>query len=358
MTGRNQTVFVGLSGGVDSSVAAALLKQAGYRVVGVFIRVWRPDFLVCDEAAERLDAMRVAAHLEIPFVTLDARDAYRAEVVEAMVHEYQNGRTPNPDMLCNRAVKFGVFERFRISEGAAYLATGHYARIFGQNDTSLLATGVDETKDQSYFLAQIPKKVLGHTLFPIGGYKKSAVRELAQKFSLPTATKRDSQGICFLGKVDMIDFLSHYIPRTKGAVRTEDGKVIGEHDGALFYTIGQRHGFRITSSTALTQAHYVTRKDIRTNQIVVSERHPVLEVGSTFSLSHLNLLISGELLPRHSYQIVTRYHGARRSVHIVQKNSTCVVRTQSSGEAVSPGQTCVIYDGEVVVGSGIIEYYE
>ena len=265
-----KTVFVGMSGGVDSSVSALLLKKQGYTVVGVFIKVWHPDFLACHWEQERLDAMRVAAHLEIPFLTCNAEQAYKDNVAQYFIAEYQNGRTPNPDVMCNTHIKFGHFFDFARARGADYIATGHYARTEKIERRLTLLRGIDTTKDQSYFLWNISDDALSHTLFPIGHLEKSHVRRMAQKAHLPTALKNDSQGICFLGQIDMFSFLSHYIALKEGEVRTEEGVVIGTHKGSQLYTLGQRHGFTIYPNHTHTTPYFVCSKDIAQNILTVS----------------------------------------------------------------------------------------
>ena len=204
---NKKTVFVGMSGGVDSSVSAALLKKQGFDVVGVFIKTWHPDFIKCNEEEERRDAMRVATHLNIPFLTFDFEDVYKKEVADYMISEYKAGRTPNPDVMCNKEVKFGAFLKKAISMGADFVATGHYA----ENRKNNLVKGKDPAKDQSYFIWTLKQKQLSKILFPVGNLNKTEVRKLAKKFKLPVAEKKDSQGICFLGAVDLKDFLKHYI---------------------------------------------------------------------------------------------------------------------------------------------------
>jgi len=354
---KDETVFVGLSGGVDSSVAALRLKQAGYRVVGVFIRVWHPDFITCSEEADRLDAMRTAAALEIPFLTCDAREAYKALVADEMIREYRAGRTPNPDILCNKVIKFGVFEDFRRAHGAAYIATGHYARTQkNHNGGYELLTAVDETKDQSYFLSQIDASLLPHVLFPIGDTKKPAVRTEALQAKLPSATRPDSQGICFLGKLDMKEFLSHYITKEQGDVVDTHGAVIGTHDGALFYTIGQRHGFRVTSKETETVPLYVVGKNIAENRLIVDTMQKVSPAGTDYRLEDLNLL--APVAEHTTYDVVKRYHGARSKATISNlKSNSCHIHLATPADESSLGQTCVLYNGERVLGGGIIESY-
>lgn len=349
--------FVGLSGGVDSSVAALRLIRAGYEVVGVFIRVWHPDFIVCTEEADRYDAMRVAAKLGIPFLTLDARDAYRDGVAMEMIREYEKGRTPNPDVLCNKVVKFGIFDEFRKKHGAALMATGHYARRTGTDDEARLLSGVDSSKDQSYFLWMVSRELLPSISFPIGDTQKDAVRREAARAGLMTATKRDSQGICFLGKVDMVDFLSHYITGEVGSVKDESGSIIGTHKGALFYTIGQRHGFDVGVHKTAAVPLYVVGKELHTNTLIVSPQKPEQKVGSEFTLASVNLLIP-KLDTSRSHDIVTRYHGPRIKARVETKGDELRIHLESDGEAVSVGQSAVLYDGDICLGGGIINAHE
>ena len=356
---KGDLVFVGLSGGVDSSVAALRLKQAGYRVVGVFIRVWHPDFITCTEEQDRIDAMRVAAQLEIPFLTCDAREAYKAGVADEMIREYQAGRTPNPDVLCNKVIKFGVFESFAKKHGAQMLATGHYAQRTGAGDDARLIVASDAKKDQTYFLWMIERALLAGVLFPIGDTLKGDVRSEAFHAGLSSASRPDSQGLCFLGKVDMKDFLSHYVTSEPGVVRDTSGKKIGTHDGALFYTIGQRHGIHTATAIDSTSPLYVVKKNISENELIVSQERPVLNIGAKFALSSINLLIPGALEEGSEYHVVTRYHGPRVRAHIATVAGTTIVTLIGTGEAISDGQSCVIYDSTTCIGGGIIEpYYE
>ncbi|HYC83407.1 MAG TPA: tRNA 2-thiouridine(34) synthase MnmA, partial [Candidatus Paceibacterota bacterium] len=240
MSSKSQTVFVGMSGGVDSSVTAALLKKEGYDVVGVFIKAWEPAGYKCTWREDRRDAMRVAAVLEVPFVTLDLEEEYKESVVDYMIGEYRAGRTPNPDVMCNQSVKFGAFYRKAREAGADWVATGHYAQMERSEGKATLKEGADKAKDQSYFLWTMKKEVAEHVLLPIGPYQKPEVRKLAEKFKLPNFAKKDSQGLCFLGHIDVKEFLKAYIDTEEGKVLNEKGEAIGRHDGAFFFTIGER----------------------------------------------------------------------------------------------------------------------
>ena len=346
-TVKKPLVFVGLSGGVDSSVAAARLLKQGYRVVGVFIKVWQPDFLKCDSEAERLDAMRVAAHLKIPFLTLDAAEEYKREVGDYFVNEYLEGRTPNPDVMCNRHVKFGAFWKFAKSQGADYIATGHYARVRKEKEEYQLLRGVDTNKDQSYFLWTLAQADLEHVLFPVGDSPKEEIRKEAEAYGLPTAVKKDSQGICFLGHVDIKEFLSHFTTLEAGDVLDVDGNVIGRHEGALIYTLGQRHGFTVNGEAG-REPHYVIGKDVQTNTVTVSLKPPVLDNKSGISLRNISTVSTQELPERLEAQI--RYRQTPFKIEL--KSHT--VYPQGEVETPAAGQSLVFYEGDICLGGGVI----
>jgi tRNA-specific 2-thiouridylase len=346
---KQKTVFVGVSGGVDSSVSAALLKDQGYNVVGVFIRTWQPDFIECTWREERRDAMRVCAHLDIPFLECDGEEAYKKGVADYMIEEYKKGRTPNPDVMCNREVKFGVFWDFAKSHGADFIATGHYA----QNINNRLVKGSDRSKDQSYFLWTLNSKDLEHTLFPIGHLLKSDVRKLAEKYKLPTSSKKDSQGVCFLGPLDMKNFLSHYIAPQKGDVLDEAGKIIGYHDGAVFFTLGERHGFNIVDKGVNDKPYYVISKNIESNTISVSHRSDLCEGGNG---SNLRYLLGSSGLNKNQAGVYTaqiRYHGEFLDCKLSFENNNPKI-VFDKPIMVSEGQSIVVYDGDVCLGGGIV----
>ncbi|MDR0397601.1 MAG: tRNA 2-thiouridine(34) synthase MnmA, partial [Candidatus Nomurabacteria bacterium] len=258
-------VFVGLSGGVDSSVSAALLVQQGYDVTGVYMKNWSRDLpgMKCPWAEDLADAKRVAVKLSIDFRVFDFEREYKQRVVDYMVTEYKAGRTPNPDIMCNQEVKFKLFFEVAQAEGADFIATGHYARV---KDGQLLCA-VDEDKDQTYFLYRISEESLMHTLFPVGELKKPEVRALAEKFGLVTASKKESMGVCFVGNVGIREFLSEYVePKLGDVVDEATGQVVGQHDGAIFYTVGQRHGLSIGGGLP----YYVTRKDMARNTVFIT----------------------------------------------------------------------------------------
>lgn len=338
-------VFVGLSGGVDSAVSAALLKKAGYDVTGVFIKIWQPTFLECTWEKDRLDAMRVAVALGIPFKEVDLSDEYERQVVREMVDSYAKGITPNPDVTCNEKIKFGSFYQWARAEGAGKVATGHYARIEDRQGMKLVR-GADLAKDQSYFLYRIPRESLAHVLFPIGGFAKSEVRRIARSLQLPVAHKNDSQGLCFVGDVNMRDFLMRYIAVEKGDVLDMQGNRIGKHDGAALYTVGQRHGFTARTN----QQHYVVRIDATANTITVSPRKTDCASRGAQILSEHWLCD----LPRVSSLIgQSRYREAPFSLSINQTKLGWEA-TFDEPHIVSPGQSLVLYDGDICIGGGLI----
>ncbi|MEK7095154.1 MAG: tRNA 2-thiouridine(34) synthase MnmA [Patescibacteria group bacterium] len=343
-----------MSGGVDSSVSAALLKKAGYDVTGVFIKVWQPDWINCTWKEDRLDAMRVAAKLDIPFITLDLEKAYKEEVVDYMIAEYKLGRTPNPDVMCNRYVKFGGFFSWAMKQGAGFVATGHYARIQKDDKGSYeLLAGDDDNKDQSYFLWTLTQEQLSKTIFPVGNIEKPEVRKLAKKFDLPNALKKDSQGLCFIGKIDVKEFLSHYLESKKGSVLNEQGEVIGEHDGAFFYTIGERHGFTITKKSPNDEPQYVISKDVEKNIITVSNKSKegiLPQARTKVKLREVNWN-QGKIPENDNLYARSRYREKLQKIKIVDEKNVEFENPQST---LSPGQSLVVYKGDVCLGGGII----
>ncbi len=338
-------VFVGMSGGVDSSVSALLLKQQGYDVTGVFIKVWQPDFIECTWKEDRLDAMRVAALLDIPFMTLDLEREYKEGVIDYMIDEYKKGRTPNPDVMCNREVKFGAFYEWAKSHGADYVATGHYAE---HNSTSLIKSK-DENKDQTYFLWALKKELFPSILFPVGGMEKSKVRELAEVAKLPVSAKKDSQGLCFVGTIDIKTLLKKYIDEKEGSVINEKGEVIGHHTGVMFYTIGERHGFTITKKTTEDAPYFIIAKDIEKNTIIVSHNEPSEKTGETIMLEKTNW--TQEIKPGEVYEARARYRAPLAKVEVLSESEMKVIGGDLTKAS---GQSLVLYDGNVCIGGGVI----
>lgn len=353
-------VFVGMSGGVDSSLSAALLLEQGYDVTGVFIKVWQPDFIECTWKEDRLDAMRVASELGIPFVTLDLEKEYKQGVIDYMIEEYRKGRTPNPDVMCNREVKFGAFWKWAREQGADYIATGHYARIQTMECTYRLMKSKDKNKDQTYFLWTLMKNDLEHVLFPIGHMEKEDVRKEAEKRGLYTSHKKDSQGLCFVGTIDMKTLLKAYIKEEKGDVVNEAGEIIGTHEGAMFYTIGERHGFTVTKRNTDDTAYYVVGKDLENNRILVSHDTPATEHDHGILLEKTSFVCEQPEFGK-TYEARGRYRAPLAKVGLKQEKGGWIVQTKEGGLPVqagivyAPGQSLVIYDGEKCLGGGIMK---
>ena len=344
-----KTVFVGLSGGVDSAVSAALLKEAGHTVVGAFIKIWQPEFIECTWKEDRLDAMRVAAALNIPFMEIDLSESYKKNVIEDMLKGYAGGITPNPDILCNTYIKFGDFANWAFENGAEMVATGHYARVEERNGTRALLRGSDSDKDQSYFLYRIEPSILMRTLFPLGNLHKGDVRALARTFNLPNAERPDSQGLCFVGHITMKDFLRRFISVESGSVVDMKGAVIGSHEGAALYTIGQRHGFTVHATSGRT--HYVVDVDIAANTLHVSEERADAEKG-TVDIEAMHWLGETPASPFEA-EVQTRYREKPVRAGMEQMKEG-LRATLAEPHLVSPGQSAVLYDGERVLGGGII----
>jgi tRNA-specific 2-thiouridylase len=347
----SKKVFVGLSGGVDSSVTAALLKQRGFDVTGVYMKNWSQDLpgMICPWKQDYQDAKRVAVELDIQFKMYDFETEYRQLVVDYMIKEYKAGRTPNPDIMCNQEVKFKLFLDTALSGGADFIATGHYARIKDGH----LFTGLDSEKDQSYFLYRVNESALTRSLMPIGEFRKSEVRELARKFGLATADKKDSQGICFVGKVGIKDFLLHELgEQPYGDIVNQHGQVIGEHDGALFYTIGQRHGLQVGGGLPF----YVTGKDMKKNIVYVTTDLQDKDLWSReLKLTSLHWINR----PPSNYDklnVRTRYRAQLVPITSINEVGDDAMQVTLSEDirAVTPGQSAVIYSGDEVLGGGIV----
>lgn len=342
-------VYVGLSGGVDSSVSAALLKRAGYEVTGVFIRIALPGY-PCTAGEDRREALRAATHLGISFVDIDLSEVYKQAVFEPSLKEFAQGRTPNPDALCNREIKFGLFYRFAREHGADFVATGHYAQIQNNAGEQQLFAGKDSSKDQSYFLWAVPEQELDHILFPVGHLQKSEVRALAQKFGLPNAARKDSQGLCFLGDIGIEDMLTKELPHQRGVVFDEEGHSIGEHHGAVLYTLGQRHGFTIVAQGNNGLPHYVVAKSIKDNTVTVSTSKTPRGNRTRLIISNENWL--GTVKTGH-YFARFRYR-AELIPAVLEKEDQGSVIVLKGAHLAPEGQSLVLYQGERCIGGGII----
>lgn len=370
---NRKRVLVGMSGGVDSSVSAALLVEQGYDVTGGFIKNWSDtkDLWTgeCEWRGERRDALRVAAKLDIDLLTFDFEEEYRERVLKTVFDEYEEGVTPNPDVLCNQEIKFGLFHDAARRLGFDYVATGHYARVERDEDGAHLLKGNDPDKDQSYFLHRISRDALAHALFPIGHLRKSEVRALAEKFELPVAHKPDSQGICFIGKLDFHDFLRKKIPPAPGDIVTPEGEVVGRHDGIDAYTIGQRQGLQVSKDG---KAWYVAAKDRKRNRlIVVPDREHALLYRTHIRLRKTHLL--NDLPDDGAVQVAVRYRtelvpgivipsevegslsGGISPLASLGRNDEMIIHFSKPVWAPAPGQSAVIYSGDECLGGGFID---
>ena len=363
-------VLVGMSGGVDSSVAAALLVEAGYQVTGAYMKNWTLDVpgMQCPWAEDLAYAKRTAVKLGIDLRVYDFQEAYKRDVVDYLVHEYEAGRTPNPDIMCNQDVKFGLFLDTALAEGFDYVATGHYAQVGrapenqagweGASQAEVAASpcqllrAADAHKDQTYFLYRMGQRALQHTLFPLGTYTKTQVREMAEQRGLPAASKPDSQGICFIGEAPIQDFLRMYVaPQPGKIIDAETHEVIGAHDGALFFTLGQRKGLGVGGG----QPYYVVGKDMAANEVYVSH-NPHAEALQTAELTLENCTwFAGTAPTAGSYLVRTRHTGqlveAAFTPHV---EAAATITFQTPQERVAAGQSAVIYEGEVCLGGGIV----
>lgn len=360
------TVIVGMSGGVDSSVCAALLKEEGYNVIGLFMKNWEEfdEHGVCQSSKEFADVMKVCDKLDIPYYSVDFVEEYKNQVFNQFIEEYKLGYTPNPDVLCNREIKFKVFFEKAMELGADFLATGHYCQK-KRNDEGLfeLVKGADPKKDQSYFLYTIKSEVLEKVLFPIGHLPKTEVRKIAERYDLATKAKKDSTGICFIGERNFKNFLSNYVTFEDGDFETLEGVVVGRHTGATYYTIGQRKGLGLGGAG---EAWFVVGKDIKRNVVQVErgETHPAM-YADTLVATDLSF-VTGEFKKTLPYR-------CKAKIRYRQNDQECTITTVEGDRifvefdvpqrAITPRQSIVFYDGEVCIGGAMIEksgptYYE
>jgi len=364
---KQHKVFVAMSGGVDSSVAAALIKEAGFNVIGVFIKPWSDESLMFNECMwrkDREDTLRVASKLDIPLLTWDLSKEYEKYVVDYMIKSYKKGITPNPDIMCNKFIKFGMFLDKALKLGADYIATGHYTRkekVKGKKEKVKskkekekskeeiiyrLLKAKDLNKDQSYFLYTLTQKELRHCLFPIGYYTKQEVRKLAKKFNLPNWNKKDSQGVCFIGSFKMDEFLSRFIkPKMGSVVDINSGKVLGTHKGIWFYTIGQRHGFDIKSGGPF----YIIDKDVKKNILYVDKKS--YSLSNKFEIKNVNWI--REVYFPLKCRVKLRYRQKEQDC-IVKENKKLICELKSKNYVVVPGQAAVFYKGNELLGGGIV----
>lgn len=378
-------VFLGMSGGVDSSVSAVLLREQGYDVTGIYMKNWSEDLpgMKCPWAEDLADAKRVAVQLDLDFEVWDFEADYKQKVVDYMLAEFQKGRTPNPDVICNELIKFKLFYGRAMERGADYIATGHYARV----DRGRLLRSVDENKDQTYFLYRMSDEATAHTLFPVGGLTKPEVKQLAKEYNLDVATKKESMGVCFVGEVGMKDFLHEYLDAQPGEIReAESGAILGYHDGAIFYTIGQRHGLYLGGGLP----YYAVKKDLSKNIVYVSKNlnhenlwarelkledlhlrnnltvDDLMKVSDLqVRLRHRSELLSARIEP--IFRESSRPTGSERSEQAPRNDGRARACPEGYGSAPAlqlifatdvkrpaAGQSAVLYSSEVCLGGGII----
>lgn len=363
-----KTVVLGLSGGVDSSVAAALLLEQGYNVIGLFMRNWdsttNNDVLgnptvnddVCSQEIDFQDAEKVADKLGIPLHRVDFIEEYWEHVFTYFLDEYKKGRTPNPDILCNKYIKFDAFTKHAEQFNPDYIAMGHYARVVHGEHPQMLR-GVDSNKDQTYFLSQLTEKQLEKTLFPVGDLDKKEVRDIAHKYDLATMDKKDSTGICFIGERDFNKFLSNYLPSKNGNMINLDGEVIATHSGLMYYTIGQRKGLGIGGSSKYgNEPWFVIGKDLDKNELIVGQgfHHPTLYSDSCL-VEEVNLINIGKFEGVKECTAKFRYRQRDHAVSMEYIGDELMVTFKEDVRAVTPGQAAVFYDGEVCMGGGFIK---
>lgn len=357
---RKPRVIVGMSGGVDSSVSALLLQQQGYEVEGLFMKNWDEDDGTdyCTARQDLNDAQAVADSLNIHLHTANFAAEYWDNVFEYFLAEYRSGRTPNPDILCNREIKFKTFLDYARILGAEAIATGHYARRFDSNGQTFLLKGLDNNKDQSYFLHAVDESAFCQSLFPLGELEKLAVRALAQQYGLATAKKRDSTGICFIGERRFRDFLEQYIPAQPGDIENPEGIVVGIHQGLMYHTLGQRQGLGIGGLRGATDdPWYVVGKDLTRNVLIVAQgaEHPLL-YSDSLSTAEVHWINGLPAQNEFRCKAKVRYRQADQGCTITKNDDGYQILFDQRQRAVTPGQSIVFYDGDICMGGGVINH--
>ena len=360
---KNKRVVLGMSGGVDSSVAAILLKEQGYEVIGVFMKNWeeKDDNGNCMAEEDYKDVIAVAEQLDIPYYSVNFVTEYWDKVFTYFLDEYKKGRTPNPDVMCNKEIKFKAFLDYAIKLGADYVATGHYARIIHEEKDgkikSVMLRGIDDNKDQTYFLCQLSQKQLEKVLFPIGEYTKPQIREIAEKYNLATAKKKDSTGICFIGERDFNEFLSKYLPAKGGNIVNTEGKILGKHNGLMYYTIGQRKGIGIGNSKEGTgEPWFVVDKNLETNELIVTQGDKSVLYSKGLIATDFNFINMEDIEFPLECTVKFRYRQSD-SKAVIKKlpDEKYEVLFDEPQKAVTPGQIVVAYKDEVCLGGGVID---
>jgi len=350
-------VVVGMSGGVDSSVAALLLKEQGYDVIGIFMKNWddTDETGFCTATADYEDVISVCNDIGIPYYAVNFEKQYWDKVFTYFLEEYKAGRTPNPDVMCNKEIKFKAFLEHAVSLGADYLATGHYAQVVEVDGGVSMLRGKDDNKDQSYFLNQLTQEMLKKVMFPIGHLDKDVVREKALEAGLSTAKKKDSTGICFIGERNFKDFLGEYLPAQPGAMKTMAGEGIGKHDGLMYYTIGQRHGLGIGGAG---DPWFVVGKDLKENVLLVEQgfHHEAL-YSDSLTATDISFTTARKLPKTFSCTAKFRYRqpDTKVTVELTEDGAKAIVKFDNPVRAITPGQAVVFYDGEECLGGGTID---
>ncbi len=352
---KDTKVVVGISGGVDSSVAALLLKEEGYDVVGIFMKNWddTDENGVCTAEEDYEDAVAIANQIGIPYYSINFEKEYYDRVFTYFLDEYKKGRTPNPDIMCNKEIKFKAFLDYAKNLGADYLATGHYARVDRSGEETVMLRGLDNNKDQTYFLSQLSQEQIKDVLFPVGELQKSEVREIAHKYKLATADKKDSTGICFIGERDFNEFLSNYLPAQPGNIVDTDGNILGKHEGLMYHTIGQRRGLGIGGEG---EAWFVCGKDLEKNELIVCQgkNNPLL-FSDRLLASEFSTFTNKKIPTEFDCTAKFRYRQQDINAHVKVLDDDHVEVTYDPTKAVTPGQAAVFYMGEVCIGSAIID---
>ena len=360
---KNKRVVLGMSGGVDSSVAAILLKEQGYEVIGVFMKNWeeKDDNGNCMAEEDYKDVIAVAEQLDIPYYSVNFVKEYWDKVFTYFLNEYKKGRTPNPDVMCNKEIKFKAFLDYAMKLGADYVATGHYARILHEEKNgkikSVMLRGIDNNKDQTYFLCQLTQEQLEKVLFPIGEYTKPQIREIAEKYNLATAKKKDSTGICFIGERDFNEFLSKYLPAKGGNIVNTEGKILGKHNGLMYYTIGQRKGIGIGKTKEGTgEPWFVVDKNLETNELIVTQGDKSVLYSKGLIATDFNFINIEDIEFPLECTVKFRYRQSDSKAMIKKlSDEKYEVLFDEPQKAVTPGQIVVAYKDEVCLGGGVID---
>ena len=353
-----EKIIIGMSGGVDSAVASAILKDEGFEVEGLFMKNWEEDSEFCSAERDYKDALQVCDELDIPLRSINFSKQYWDRVFKQFLSEYKRGRTPNPDILCNTEIKFKEFYNYALQLGADRIATGHYVQTKESNNNVQLLKGLDDNKDQSYFLHALNQKQISSALFPIGCLKKKDVRSYANKFGFNNFNKKDSVGICFIGKRDLTEFLSKYIPKKNGHIINEKGEKLGRHHGVMYYTIGQRKGLGIGGiDNGRKGGWYVAGKDITNNELIAVQghTHPAL-YHKKLVASNIHW-ISGYFPTKKNLKAKIRYRGKEKPCKIeILNNNMILVTFKEPCFAIAPGQSIVFYENNICLGGALIEY--